>query len=73
MTSLNTNWHTNWNGRALGGNETANEDRRAMYAGAALTGLLSAATAGSVIDPEGIARNAFELADVMLRVEEEGQ
>jgi hypothetical protein len=73
MTDLNTNWHTNWNGRALNDSETAKEDRRAMYAGAALTGLLAAATAGSVIDPEGIARNAFELADVMLRVEEEGQ
>lgn len=51
---------------------TPTAERRAMYAGAALTGLLSAATAGSVIDPEGIARNAFELADVMLKVEELG-
>ena len=58
--------------RPLQEDKSAQAERRAMYAGAALTGLLSAATAGSVIDPEGIARNAFELADVMLRVEEEG-
>jgi hypothetical protein len=69
MTDLNTNWHTNWNGRALNDPDTSKEDRRAMYAGAALTGLLAAATAGSTIDPEGIARNAFELAEMMLKVE----
>lgn len=45
-------------------------ERRAIYAGAALTGLLAAATAGSVIDPEGIARNALELAEVMIKVED---
>jgi hypothetical protein len=50
--------------------DTALRERRAIYAGAALTGLLAAATAGSVIDPEGIARNAFELAEMMIKVED---
>ena len=68
-----TNERVNWlkSVRPMEPDDTALRERRAIYAGAALTGLLSAATAGSVIDPEGIARNAFELAEMMLKVEGE--
>lgn len=71
MTDVKVEW-LRGSVRPLHEDKSALAERRAMYAGAALTGLLSAATAGSVIDPEGIARNAFELADVMLKVEEQG-